>query len=46
LPLDRKRALVEAMVTVTVMPIGNGGSKVFDPLMVGVLPHNGFDCRP
>jgi DNA invertase Pin-like site-specific DNA recombinase len=46
LPLDRKRALIEAMVTVTIMPIGHGGSKVFDPLMVEILPHNGFVCRP
>jgi DNA invertase Pin-like site-specific DNA recombinase len=46
LPLDRKRELIEAMVTVTIMPIGHGGSKVFDPLMVEILPHNGFVCRP
>jgi DNA invertase Pin-like site-specific DNA recombinase len=46
LPIDRKRALIEAMVTVTIMPIGHGGSKVFDPLMVEILPRNGFVCRP
>jgi DNA invertase Pin-like site-specific DNA recombinase len=39
---DRQRELIEAMVTVTIMPIGHGGSKVFDPLMVEVLPHNGI----
>jgi DNA invertase Pin-like site-specific DNA recombinase len=42
LPLERKRDLIEAMVTVTIMPIGHGGSKVFDPLMVEILPHNGI----
>jgi hypothetical protein len=46
LPLDRKRELIEAMVTVTIMPIGHGGSKVFDPLMVEIVPHNGIVCRP
>jgi DNA invertase Pin-like site-specific DNA recombinase len=46
LPLDRKRALIEAMVTVTIMPIGHGGSKVFDPLMVEIVAHNGIICRP
>jgi DNA invertase Pin-like site-specific DNA recombinase len=46
LPLDRQRALIEAMVTVTIMPIGHCGSKVFDPLMVEILPRNGFVCRP
>jgi DNA invertase Pin-like site-specific DNA recombinase len=46
LPMDRQRALIEAMVTVTIMPIGHGGSKVFDPLMVEILPRNGFVCRP
>jgi hypothetical protein len=45
-PLERKRDLIEAMVTVTVMPIGHGGSKVFYPLMVEILPHNGLICRP
>jgi hypothetical protein len=34
------------MVTVTIMPIGHGGNKVFDPLMVEVLPRNGFVYRP
>jgi hypothetical protein len=46
LSLDQKRDLIEAMVTVTIMPIGHGGNKVFDPLMVEVLPRNGFVCRP
>jgi DNA invertase Pin-like site-specific DNA recombinase len=46
LSLDQKRELIEAMVTVTIMPIGHGGSKVFDPLMVEVLPRNGFVFRP
>jgi DNA invertase Pin-like site-specific DNA recombinase len=46
LPLDRKRALIESMVTVTIMPIGHGGNKVFDPLMVEILPRNGFVYRP
>jgi len=46
LPLERKRELIEAMVTVTIMPIGHGGSKVFDPLMVEILAHNGIICRP
>ncbi|AGB26955.1 site-specific recombinase, DNA invertase Pin (plasmid) [Mycobacterium sp. JS623] len=46
LPLDRKRALIETMATVTIMPIGHGGTKVFDPLMVEILPRNGFVCRP
>jgi len=44
LSLDRKRELIEAMVTVTIMPIGHGGRKVFDPLMVEILPHNGVIC--
>jgi hypothetical protein len=39
-PLDRKRVLIESMVTVTIMPIGHGGSKVFDPLMVELVPRN------
>jgi hypothetical protein len=46
LPQDRQRELIEAMVTVTIMPIGRGGNKVFDPLMVEILPRNGFVCRP
>jgi DNA invertase Pin-like site-specific DNA recombinase len=46
LPQDRQRELIEAMVTVTIMPIGHGGNKVFDPLMVEILPRNGFVCRP
>lgn len=51
LPLERKRELIEAMVTVTIMPVGSGNRKVFDPLMVEVLPHNGIrlpvpDLRP
>jgi hypothetical protein len=46
LSLDRKRDLIDSMVSVTIMPIGHGGSKVFDPLMVEILPRNGFVCRP
>jgi hypothetical protein len=46
LDLERKRALIRTMVTVTIMPIGHGGSKVFDPLMVEVLPRNGFAYAP
>ena len=45
LPLERKRDLIEAMVTVTIMPIGHGGAKVFDPLMVEILAHIGVICR-
>jgi hypothetical protein len=44
--LDQKRDLIEAMVTVTIMPIGHCGRKAFDPLMVEVLPRNGFVYRP
>jgi hypothetical protein len=46
LSLDQKRDLIEAMVTVTIMPIGPVGSRVFDPLMVEILPRNGIICRP
>ena len=46
LPLDRKRALIESMVTVTIMPIGRTGSKVFDPLMVEIVPRNQFVLQP
>jgi hypothetical protein len=45
--LDDIRAdLIEAMVSVTIMPIGHGGRKVFDPLVVEVLSRNGFVLRP
>ena len=46
LPLDRKRALIDSMVTVTVMPVGRKGSKVFNPLMVEIVPHNDVVLRP
>jgi hypothetical protein len=28
------------------VPIGHGGSKVFDPLMVEIVPRNGVVFRP
>lgn len=46
LPLTRKRGLIESMVTVTIMPIGHGGNKVFDPLMVEIVPNNHVVFRP
>jgi hypothetical protein len=46
LELERKRALIKTMVIVTIMPIGHGGCKVFDPLMVEVLPRSGFAYAP
>jgi hypothetical protein len=46
LPLERKRELIRSMVTVTIMPIGHGGSKVFDPLMVEIVARNQVIVRP
>ncbi len=46
LPQDRKRELIDTMVTVTIMPCGRGGNKVFDPLMVEIVGRNGVICRP